>query len=291
MLIEYLAPLFSDDPLILVDVGALWGIDKKWNVFGNSLRAYCFEPNIEECERLNINQNIIYIPEALAGLEGNKSFFHTRYPPSSGFYETNQEFFGRLINRTNAEIVREEDIAVRRFEDVRVKYAIPDPDFIKLDVEGAELDILRTSRLGCVFGIYSEFRFHKAINGCPTFSEMDQHLTSRGFMLYDLTFSKQSRKALPYPGLKMTLPSGERFHAATIGGQVMDGDALYFRDPLKLKLNRNQILKAVCLFELFNQFDSAAELLIEKANDVDVDIDMCLDMLIGTSYKIYMENY
>src|SRR6202008_3567829 len=110
-------------------------------------------------------------------------------------------------------------------------------DFLKLDVEGAELDVLRggarfveSPRL---IGVLSEFRFHPEINGSPPFWQLDEHLQARGFRLFDMHFSHQSRRVLPYEGLAdYRLPNGERFFAYTAHGQVMDGDVLYFRDLL-----------------------------------------------------------
>lgn len=292
-LTEYLAPLFADDPLVLVDVGARFGLDARWAVFGNSIKAYCFEADTAECEGLNASAHpgVTYIPTALSGRTGKAALYRTKYPASTGLYRTNTKFFGRLLNADNAELVSVQDIDVSTLEDARAAHGIPNHDFLKLDVEGAELDVLRGAFLGATFGVLTEFRFHREINGCAPFSELDQFLTNRGFMLYGIWTGRQSRKALPYPGPRIASPDGRRFYASTSGGQVMDGDALYFRDPLLLKLTRNQILRAACLFELYELNDCAAELLCERESEVDIDVPHCLDLLAGGSFRNYMEAY
>ena len=292
-LTSYLAPMFADKPLIVVDVGARWGLGNWWAAFGESVKAYCFEADAAECSRLNDlgHSGVTYIPEALAGNAGKKTLYCTKYEASSGLYKTNDTFFKRFLNAGNAEIVKEIEVDTLTLEQARAKYEIPYHDFIKLDVEGAELDVLQGADVGGTFGIYTEFRFHRAINGCAPFSEVDQYLTNRRFMLYDMTFSKQSRKALPYPGPIRMNPDGTRFYAATSGGQVMDGDALYLRDAMQLKLERHQILKAACVLETFNLNDCAAELLIDREKDADIDLIHCLDLLAGGSFKSYMEAY
>lgn len=292
-LTQYLAPLFKEDPLVLVDIGARWGMNKEWAIFGESLKAFCFEADKAECERLNDlgASQATYIPEVVSSGEERKTLYKTRLSASSGLYQTNEKFFGRLLNKDNARLVATEEVQTISFEQARARHGIPDPDFVKLDVEGAELDILMGAGLGCVFGVYSEFRFHRAINGSPPFADLDQYMTNRGFMLYDVKFTRQSRTALPYRGPLANWSTGERFHAYTERGQVMDGDALYFRDPLQLRLSRNQILKAACLFEMFNLNDCAAELLIDREKDADVDLTRCLDLLAGGSFKAYLENY
>ena len=294
-LTEYLAPLFADDPLILVDVGARWGLHPRWEAFGASLKAYCFEPDTAECERLNAaatHSGVTFIPAALSARSGKATLYKTKFKESSGLYRSNPEFFRRLLNGANAELHETDEIDVISLEEARQQYGIPNHDFLKLDVEGAELDVMRGAHIGGTFGIYTEVRFHKAINGSPPFSEVDQYLVNRGFALYGMTLGRQSRKALPYAGPRLVADNGRRFFAGTFGGQVMDGDALYFRDPMILKgLTRNQILRSACLFEVFELNDCAAELLVEKEKDADVDLLRCLDLLAGGSFKTYMEAY
>ena len=292
-LTEYLAPKFADDPLVMVDVGARWGLDARWAALGSSLKAYCFEADTAECERLNAaaHPGVTFIPAALSARSGRATLYRTKYEASSGLYRTDMKFFGRLLNAGNAELVSAEEIDVLTLEEAREKYSIPNHDFLKLDVEGAELDVLRGAFLGGTFGIYTEFRFHREINGSPPFSELDQFLTNRGFMLYDISVGRQSRKALPYPGPHLIGMDGKRVFAGTNGGQVMDGDALYFRDPLKLKLTRNQILRSACLFELYGLNDCSAELLIDREKEADIDLIACLNLLAGGSFKSYLEAY
>lgn len=292
-LTEYLAPMFADKPLIVVDVGARWGMDARWVAFGSSLKAYCFEADAAECSRLNDlgHSGVTYIPEALSGSYGVKTLYVTRYDASSGLYKVNAKFFDRLLNSKNAEVVEKREVNTITLEAARAKYEIPYHDFLKLDVEGAELDVMQGADLRGTFGIYTEIRFHKEINGCAPFSEVDQFLTNRRFMLYDLSFSRQSRKALPFPGPKMNNPDGSRFFASTSGGQVMDGDALYLRDAMQLKLERHQILKAACVLETFGLNDCAAELLIDREKDADIDLIHCLNLLAGGSFRKYMESY
>lgn len=292
-LTKYLSTYFRADPLVVVDIGARGGLDAKWLTLGDSLKAYCFEADAGECKRLNESgpPNVNHIAACIAGSSGTATLYETRLNLSSGLYRTNNWFFGRLLNAPNADLVGMREVETVTLEQMREVHDIPEPDFIKLDVEGAELGILKATDLGGTFGFYSEVRFHREINGSPAFWELDQYAKGKGFMLYDLLYTKQSRKALPYKGPIAHWTDGRRFYAYTVSGQIMDGDALYFRDPLLFKLSRNQILKAACMFELWNLNDCAAELLLARKDDAEIDVGHCLDLLAGGSFSTYMENY
>lgn len=292
-LTAYLAPMFAENPLRVVDIGARWGMDKRWEDLGDSLRAFCFEADAPECDRLNkeAHSGVRYIPSVIAGGRGKRNLYKTRFAESSGLHRVNDIFFNRLLNAENAFVVDTQEVDTIGFEQARETYGIDRPDFIKLDVEGAELEILQGINLGATFGIFTEIRFHREINGCAPFSEVDQFLCNRRFMLYDLTTSRQSRKALPYQGPRLTTADGMRFFGPTDNGQVMDGNALYFRDPMMLSLNKVQILKIACMFELFDLNDCAAELLIAREKEAEVDLMACLNLLAGGDFRKYMESY
>ena len=122
-------------------------------------------------------------------------------------------------------------------DEVLSEFSVPAVDFIKLDVEGAELDIL-SSGTRCLaspslLGMVSEIRLHPEINGSPPYAELDVFLRRHGLSLFDLEIHRHSRHALPYPGLQhYRRANGEPFFAYTTRGQVQDGNALYLRDLL-----------------------------------------------------------
>lgn len=250
--------VFENDPLTIVDVGARGGIEGHWRVFGNCLKAIAFEPDKSECDRLNaLNDGVTYLPFALSRDGGPRDLHIAGHHASSSFFPNKREFVDRF---TNSEMVKVQ--SVTRVDTVTLAQAletngIPNIDFIKLDVEGAELEVLEGSGryISNLLGIVSEVRFTRRLSGCPTFADLEKFCEANGFELHDLDVYRHSRKALPYPLLYDFRDQDNRpVDGPTTQGQSLWGDALYFRDRPSLKI--------ACLLELFGLNDCAAEVLL-----------------------------
>ena len=299
--------VFAEDPLVIFDVGARFGPNAEWAVFGDQMRVYCFEPDEEECRRLTAEAppQVTYIPAALGRKTEQATLYEAKLSSSTSLYKTRMEYFKRFVNRDNGVVVAQRDVSVQSLDDVMAAHGIPSVDFVKLDAEGAELDILkggeRILSTGNPLGILSEIRLHEEINGSPPFASLDAYVREKGFRLYDLEVNHHSRVVLPYPqNHDYRLPTGERYFAGTVHGQVQDGDALYFRDLFTDPTRQpTGILKICALMEIYLLNDCAAELIAANKERLApfANPDHLLELLTRgvsgskASYRQYMASY
>ena len=126
-------------------------------------------------------------------------------------------------------------------------------DFIKLDTQGSELDILHgaAETLGRgVLGIEVEVEFVEMYLGQPLFRDVDRHLNSMGFELIDLCNILYGRRVTP-----VKQHSAPRLFAA---------DALYFPGtklweamlaPLNESQRRDLMIRALWVCQLYDRLD------------------------------------
>ena len=147
-------------------------------------------------------------------------------------------------------------------------------DFLKVDTDGGDLDVLRgaheTLRQGGILGLAVEAQFHGVVaDDANLFSNVDRYLRGFGFGLFDLEVNRYSRTALPAE-FALDLP------AQTVTGQVSWGEAIYFRDlgdphyesMWDFAPTGVDVLKLMCLFEIFGLPDCSAELILKYGPSV-----------------------
>jgi FkbM family methyltransferase len=290
---------------VVMDIGARRANEPYLKPLGGQLKVIGFDDSSEEECNPGEASAIQYEHHEtiLAGEHGRGRFFKAAWPFSSGLYKPNMQFFERLPCRHNMEIVEELDVETTTLD--RFSATLPDGhiDFVKIDVEGAELDVLgggksmlRDKR---VLGIKTEFWWDPVLRGQPSFAELDIFLRSNGFYLFDLelhNYQAYMRRSLPagrlvadsrdWLGALRNVDSDNSRY-----GQALTGDALYFRDPIAdriagrpcLSWDSASLLRLCALFDVFNYSDCAIELLQDfrehKPAELDFDYEQVIDAL------------
>ncbi len=129
-----------------------------------------------------------YLPHFL-GDGGPARFYSTRFPGCSSLLEPDPRVIDQFTSigagdpGGNFYVNFATDVETKRLDDVE---GLPPIDFMKLDIQGGELDVLQHAErvLGQVSVLQIEVEFVPLYVGQPLFSDIDIHLRSLGFHLH-----------------------------------------------------------------------------------------------------------
>lgn len=251
--------LFPDTPVITIaDIGA--GDDPKSPVGLEGLTQLCVtgdavlygfdgdERSFGAVEGLQ-NENRHYLPHFI-GDGGEHIFYETNSPFTGSLYPPNRA----LIDQFNflgdvMRVQRTFPVQTRRLDDI---VEVPPVDAMKLDVQGAELDVLRgaTRQLETTLLIQSEVEFVPLYENQALYGDIDAFLREQGFLV--LFFSHIHRRVMR-PAFSRQMP----------GAQALWTDAIFIRDFRKVgRLSEEQLLKlAAMMHDVYGHLDVASYLL------------------------------
>lgn len=290
-------PIGPSGDFSLVDVGASGGIHKSWSVFGDTLVAVGFDPlvtNMRKVAAAETRPRVTY-ESAFVGC----SNFDTLFPKEQrSFYDPY-----RRSSAVRAEEILHIDFVADHFNEgetvvwsdrhIVLDERFPDAsslDYLKVDTDGSDIQVLlgadRLLRQGAFLGVMVEAQLHGPPHDyANTWSNIDRYLRARGFMFYDIELRRYTRAALPGP-------FQYDITAETLDGQMLWGDALYFRDLAdpgysdlwQYDVTRERLLKLVALLDLHMLPDCAAELLLAHPGlTTERERTTLLDMLVRSA--------
>jgi len=313
---------FASSPFTLLDVGCSGGISPFWRVFEPSLNALGIDPVVAECERLNSKEtnSLVRYRSAFIGLSEDHPFVLRRGKKEPWTGNPWNRLSTKLANDILESRIRKEErlfalndwqssVMVSPDTKIGVDDLVREEklfslDFIKIDVDGYDLDVIMSAQeatVKCpVVGYALEVNFFGSDSETDhTFHNTDRLMRQWGFDLFGLSVRYYSSSALPAP-FTFDWPGYTTF------GRPYQGDAIYLRDPVaskhsdqRLKLSAHKLLKLASLFECFGLPDHAAELILTHAKSLS---DLCnpeelLDLLArevdqaSKSYSKYIEKF
>jgi FkbM family methyltransferase len=135
---------YLHEPFVIIDVGVQGGPHPRWEYLGNRAHIYGFDPISEVIESLNKSKgpNRFYRAIALGNEDGERQFKVTPNTYESSFYSSNTD-----TGTTQGGIaLGPRTVEVRRLDTLFAAGEIPPADYIKLDCEGFEPEVIRGTR-------------------------------------------------------------------------------------------------------------------------------------------------
>lgn len=272
LLLQYRQKRFS-----LIDVGARWGANQRWMQLGAGADILCFEPDAEECTRLNAMRppHVRYLPYGLADSPGMRDLHVTAEPACSSLHPPIPALFQHYPPLTVMQPDRVVSVQCRRLDDVLIEEGIEDVAAIKLDTQGSELAILRGGiealKACCLIDI--EVELNPLYQGQALFCDVDRFLRDHGFVLWRLeNLVHYAPEAIPAAtsGFLLSAEPSAAVVAVVPNGQVFWAQAQYVRatyprtgsDWLPMK----EACHAATLVGMYGFWDLALELVRKTGN-------------------------
>ncbi|HUF31900.1 MAG TPA: FkbM family methyltransferase [Acidimicrobiales bacterium] len=230
--------------LVVVDVGARWGVGDRWAPFGANVSVIGFDPDEGECARLNAlarpqvegetsGPRVVYEPVAL-GREADTATLHlTVEPACSSLYPPVEALVRQRPELSVIAPAGTAEVAMTTLDLWSRDAGVDRVDVMKLDTQGSELGVLEGAEatLAGVRLLEVEVEFNEIYEGQPLFGDVDRFLRARGFVLWRL--QQLVHYGLPdADAAAVELPDRQFFDSAPVevaghGGQLFWGHAYF----------------------------------------------------------------
>lgn len=252
--------LLINNLLYIADIGASGGLDSRWEKYAPYYRSVLFEPDQRAFCDLKSSAGVksVIINKALSDKDAEITFNLCRKQQVSSAHLPNYEFINKFPDPSRFEVTKKLKLSADSLDGQLLRNKIEYIDFIKIDTQGHELAILKGAMktIPQATGIEVEVGFAPIYDNQPQFGEIDGFLRSFGFEVIDISRAYWKR----------SIPSDYRGK-----GQIVCGDALYFKTPENLcsspGIDEKKLIRSFFVYLAYNYADIAdvlANLSLEK---------------------------
>ncbi|CUW38084.1 putative methyltransferases [Magnetospirillum sp. XM-1] len=261
-----LGPLLAAHPLACLDVGSRGGFESDLLPIAGAVDAIGFEPEPAAFRAVSGQgsgpwRSLRHLPHALAGTTGERTLYVPQDPASSSLLRHDPAIAGAFGKRHFSQLDHAVAVQTRVLDDVLDEANVTNPAYLKLDVEGAELEILEAAprALEHLLTVKAEVSFLPFRHGQPLAGDVEAFLRGHDFVLMDLMRPHHWRVHgyVAHPqAAAQTIPYSR--------GQLVQGDFLFFRSPDSVQ-SMERRLQLAALAMAHGHFDFAGRILLEPA--------------------------
>lgn len=184
------------EPLVVYDIGARGRLQPHWDQFAQAkderFRFVLFDPDPQAAAELRDvyadNPLVTVVEKAALHRAGTFDLHITRHATCSSILEPDFEVLGQYAIAPIFEVVRKVAVDCDRLDTIRSSENLPRPDFMKIDVQGAEYLVLSGmgDLLGSCLGLELETHFYPIYRSQRVLGDIVALLADYGLRLFDL---------------------------------------------------------------------------------------------------------
>jgi FkbM family methyltransferase len=294
-----------EEKFAVIDAGCQGGPHPRWKLLGELLDFHGFDPIVEVIDKLDHEYRYLphynFYPMALGNEDGQRQFYVKSESFSSSFYAPSDASMVGVSEHTDMR-VGERTVEIRKLDTLSSSASIPFADYIKLDCEGFEGEVLLGAgnylTAAAPLCVTTETNFGTSPTHLHThFSTLNDLLIPHGLHVFDLSYVRWSHPNY-VSALSNAKHAAHRMRTLQVAGRPSTFDFVFCRDfiaerdwpdcyinkPLPYRLPTvDKLIKAMINFELHGLMDCAFEVGVQFREHLEqrLDVSHALDLLLS----------
>ena len=249
-------------PLVVIDVGVQGGIGPRWDHLGDFLEVHGFDALEEAIAPLDAlgRPHHRYYATALGNEDGERELFVAPEPTATSFYRHDSSRYG--VDEKVSRSAGTRRVPIRRLDTLSAEGTFERADFIKIDCEGFEPEILKGAQSLLQKGVLA-IEIETNFNTSPVlpqshFGAVCEQILPHGLTLFDLAIDRIPRAS--FAARAQSLGIAETQTVARPGTV----NALFYREGAAR--SADELLKRVAVLEIYGMADTAYDVLMAGAD-------------------------